>query len=202
MPPERNRDVTTTTSSSAPYRLPEASARDQDLRVDEPPLFRQEEEAATESPNEPVDSAEDNGFRRDFNAAVYERVRSIPEGRVASYGQIARMIGHPRHSRMVGAALKALPARLSNPYLPQTPSSTAPSDNDSALPPPEPNPDFVPWHRVVASSGMISPRANPAATRRQAEWLEAEGVTVLPANGEAATLDGGRVRMTQFGWAG
>jgi hypothetical protein len=101
----------------------------------------------------------------------------------------------------VGAALKVLPARLSNPYLP-LPESALNGNADEPLPLPTLNPDFVPWHRVVASSGLISPRANPAATRRQAEWLEAEGVTVLPANGEGAGLDGGRVRLSQFGWNG
>ena len=32
-------------------------------------------------------------------------VEEIPEGRVASYGQIARLIGRPRNSRLVGKAL-------------------------------------------------------------------------------------------------
>ncbi|GAA5983155.1 hypothetical protein JCM10908_000175 [Rhodotorula pacifica] len=193
------------TSVVAPYRLYAGRAREEDLRVDDPPLFR-----PAEPPRAPPvashDSAEDTspGLRRDFNSSVYECVRSIPEGKVASYGQVARLIGHPRHSRMVGAALKVLPARLSNPYLPQTASSSTGNadDPDAPLPLPTPNPEFVPWHRVVASSGLISPRANPAATRRQAEWLEAEGVTVLPANGEGAGLDGGRVRLSQFGWDG
>ncbi|GAA5872144.1 hypothetical protein JCM3774_002282 [Rhodotorula dairenensis] len=179
-------------TSATPYPLADMRGREQDLRVDDPPLFR-EEDSPRDSSSTPLDSSEDNssGFRRDFNSSVYECVRRIPEGKVASYGQIARLIGHPRHSRMVGAALKVLPARLSNPYLPQTASSSD-GGADEPLPLPTLNPDFVPWHRVVASSGLISPRANPAATRRQAEWLEAEGVTVLPANGEGAGLDGGR----------
>ncbi|BGP58348.1 Alkyltransferase-like protein 1 [Rhodotorula sphaerocarpa] len=205
MPPERT-PTTTLPPSIAPYHTQLVTAPEPDLRVDDLPLFRAED-LEPDSPAEsqrrrqpsPVgsaaSSAEDNSFRRDFNAAVYECV--------ASYGQIGRLIGHPRHSRMVGAALKALPARLANPYLPQTvPPDSHLGLEASPLPPPLPNPDFVPWHRVVASSGLISPRGNPAATRRQAEWLIAEGVTVLPANGEAATLDGGRVRMSAFGWSG
>ena len=44
---------------------------------------------------------------------LYERMRlvclSIPAGRVATYGQIARMIGRPRASRAVGYALSAAP---------------------------------------------------------------------------------------------
>ena len=36
---------------------------------------------------------------------VYEIVKKIPEGRVATYGQIARLLGNPRYSRVVGYAL-------------------------------------------------------------------------------------------------
>ena len=41
---------------------------------------------------------------------VYAAVRRIPRGRVATYGQIARMIGRPRAARVVGYALSAAPA--------------------------------------------------------------------------------------------
>ena len=40
---------------------------------------------------------------------VYAAVRRIPRGRVATYGQIARMIGSPRGARIVGYALSAAP---------------------------------------------------------------------------------------------
>ena len=40
---------------------------------------------------------------------VYAAVREIPRGRVATYGQIARMIGRPRAARAVGYALSAAP---------------------------------------------------------------------------------------------
>ena len=40
---------------------------------------------------------------------VYAAVRRIPRGRVATYGQIARMIGRPRAARAVGYALNAAP---------------------------------------------------------------------------------------------
>ena len=43
---------------------------------------------------------------------IYAVVRRIPFGRVASYGQIARMLGNPRLSRIVGCALNAAPADL------------------------------------------------------------------------------------------
>ena len=41
---------------------------------------------------------------------VYAAVRRIPRGHVATYGQIARMIGRPRAARAVGYALSAAPA--------------------------------------------------------------------------------------------
>ena len=36
---------------------------------------------------------------------IYDIVRRIPPGRVATYGQIARMLGNPRFSRIVGCAM-------------------------------------------------------------------------------------------------
>lgn len=58
---------------------------------------------------------------------IYQVVALIPYGRVATYGQIARLAGLPRHARLVGYALNRLSA-----------------DND------------LPWHRVVNSQGSIS----------------------------------------------
>jgi methylated-DNA-protein-cysteine methyltransferase related protein len=84
-----------------------------------------------------------------FFARVYDAVRAIPRGRVATYGQLARLIGVPRGARAVGWALRALsPARERR----------------------------VPWHRVVGAGGRISPRAGagPLVQRRR---LRREGVT-------------------------
>lgn len=41
---------------------------------------------------------------------VYEVVRQIPFGRVSTYGQIAKLLGNPRLSRVVGYAMGAAPA--------------------------------------------------------------------------------------------
>ena len=40
-----------------------------------------------------------------FSAEVYEVVRQIPKGKVATYGLIARLIGYPNHARFVGRAM-------------------------------------------------------------------------------------------------
>lgn len=87
-------------------------------------------------------------------ASVYERiyaaVRSIPAGRVATYGQIARMVGRCT-PRMVGYAMAALPDGTD-----------------------------VPWHRVVNREGRVSVRSRGDGARRQRMALEAEGVRFGP----------------------
>ena len=60
---------------------------------------------------------------------IYAVVSRIPRGRVATYGQIARLAGIPGQARLVGYALHALPADKS-----------------------------LPWQRVVNALGAISPR--------------------------------------------
>jgi methylated-DNA-protein-cysteine methyltransferase-like protein len=78
---------------------------------------------------------------------VYAVVRRIPEGRVATYGQVARLAGLGDSARQVGYALHALPA-LSG----------------------------VPWHRVINARGEISlPRATGGDVTQRLR-LEREGV--------------------------
>jgi methylated-DNA-protein-cysteine methyltransferase-like protein len=79
---------------------------------------------------------------------IYRAVMRIPYGRVATYGQVARIAGMPRHHRQVGRALRDLV--------------------DDGL---------VPWHRVVDASGRISARSpHGEPERRQRGLLEAEGI--------------------------
>ncbi len=61
---------------------------------------------------------------------IYEVTRRIPRGRVATYGQIARLVGMPKAARQVGYAMAALGRGA-------------------------PRPD-VPWHRVVNAKGESS----------------------------------------------
>lgn len=77
---------------------------------------------------------------------IFEVVRSIPRGRVASYGQIASVVGRCS-PLMVGYAMAAVPF-----------------DSD------------VPWHRVVNRKGMISSRGDGDGEKIQRILLEAEGV--------------------------
>ena len=78
---------------------------------------------------------------------IYEVVRRIPEGRVATYGQVARLAGLGRQARQVGYALHALP-----------------DGHD------------VPWHRVINARGEISMRTDPVHEGLQREMLEEEGI--------------------------
>lgn len=83
---------------------------------------------------------------------IYEMVCSIPDGKVATYGQIARLIGLPRNARQVGYALAALPEEHQ-----------------------------VPWHRVVNTKGEISSRSKAGYEDYQRILLEEEGVEFNPA---------------------
>jgi methylated-DNA-protein-cysteine methyltransferase-like protein len=46
----------------------------------------------------------------DFYQSVYQLVRTVPEGRVATYGQVAAQLGKPRGARLVGWALNVCPS--------------------------------------------------------------------------------------------
>ena len=84
------------------------------------------------------------------DAPVYEQiyavVRQIPAGRVATYGQVAAIVGNCT-ARMVGYAMAAL-------------------EYNSG----------VPWQRVINSQGKVSPRTGGSGSAKQRQLLEAEGV--------------------------
>ncbi len=79
---------------------------------------------------------------------IYDVVRRIPCGRVATYGQVAREAGLGGQARLTGYALHNLPEG---------------SD--------------VPWHRVVNARGRISLDDTYGGGNLQRALLEAEGVT-------------------------
>ena len=78
---------------------------------------------------------------------IYDAVRRIPRGRVATYGGIAELAGLEGHARQVGYALHDLPSNSG-----------------------------VPWHRVINAKGEISPRTGGDSHELQRMLLEAEGV--------------------------
>ena len=86
----------------------------------------------------------DNTFEK-----IYEVVRRIPRGAVATYGQVALLAGNPRWARVVGYALHV-----------------------------NPDPDGIPCYRVVNRDGRVSPAFAFGGENRQIALLEADGVTV------------------------
>ncbi len=80
---------------------------------------------------------------------IYEAVKRIPKGKVATYGQIAELAGNPRMSRAVGNALHK-----------------------------NPDPEGVPCYRVVNSKGELSGEFAFGGPGRQQALLEADGVQV------------------------
>jgi methylated-DNA-protein-cysteine methyltransferase-like protein len=77
---------------------------------------------------------------------IYAVVRRIPAGRVATYGQVARLAGLGPHARQVGYALSAL----------------GPGTR-------------LPWHRVVNAQGAVSRRAAAGGEVSQRLLLLREG---------------------------
>ena len=87
---------------------------------------------------------------RNFFLDVYEVVKLIPEGKVTSYGSIAKYLGAVRSSRMVGWAMNAAHGKSE-----------------------------VPAHRVVNRAGLLTGKEHfedPFAMQRK---LEAEGIAVI-----------------------
>ena len=85
-----------------------------------------------------------------FFEKVYEIVEQIPCGKVATYGQIARMCASPRSSRAVGYALHV-----------------------------NPRPGIIPCHRVVNREGRLAPAFAFGGPEAQAALLEREEVSVF-----------------------
>ena len=78
---------------------------------------------------------------------IYEVVRQIPRGKVATYGQVAALAGNRRWARVVGYALHV-----------------------------NPDPDGIPCYRVVNRLGEVSSAFAFGGKNRQIELLEADGI--------------------------
>ncbi len=78
---------------------------------------------------------------------IWSTVRKIPRGKVATYGQIARLSKLPRQARLVGYALHSLPYGIE-----------------------------IPWQRVVNAQGRISFPEQSQTYKKQKELLTKEGI--------------------------
>jgi methylated-DNA-protein-cysteine methyltransferase related protein len=98
----------------------------------------------------PAEEAPDPPPERPFDRRVWAAVALIPPGRLATYGQIAELIGAWGCARQVGWALRRLPL-----------------------------PSEIPWHRVVNAQGRIAMSlGREGSDWMQRELLLAEGIPV------------------------
>ena len=84
---------------------------------------------------------------------IWHVVSRIPRGKVATYGQVARLAGLPGYARYVGYTMKILPSGSK-----------------------------IPWFRVVNSQGQLSFPKHSLQYRAQQEKLEAEGIVFSEGN--------------------
>ena len=82
-------------------------------------------------------------------SSIYDIVKRIPCGRVATYGQIAELAGNRKMARVVGNVLHR-----------------------------NPDPDHIPCYRVVNSKGELAEKFAFGGAEAQKKLLEAEGVVV------------------------
>ena len=81
---------------------------------------------------------------------IYEAVKKIPKGKVATYGQVAELAGNKKMARAVGNALHK-----------------------------NPNPDSIPCYRVVNSKGELAGEFAFGGAGAQAKLLMADGIEVI-----------------------
>ena len=86
-----------------------------------------------------------------FKSLVFQTVKLIPKGRATSYGKIAKAIGYPNYSRLVGKVLA---------------NSSSETDN-------------IPAHRVVNSQGLLSGSKAFKHPNYMKDILESEGIKII-----------------------
>lgn len=86
-------------------------------------------------------------LRAKLNEMIWQVVAAIPPGKVATYGQIAKLCGYRNHARYVGQTLKQLPKGT-----------------------------LLPWHRVIDAKGQISFPVGSEGYLVQRTRLEQEGI--------------------------
>ena len=87
---------------------------------------------------------------RESYQRIWDAVRRVPRGRVATYGQIAYEAGYPKQARLAGYALFNTPPGVK-----------------------------LPWHRVINAQGRISFPPRSEHYKKQKTLLEREGVVFL-----------------------
>ena len=101
------------------------------------------------SPKPPITKAVGPATKLAFDA-IYAAVERIPRGNVSTYGTVATLAGLPGRARLVGTALKSVPASRK-----------------------------LPWHRVIAAGGRLAFPENSDAYEKQRKRLAREGVPMV-----------------------
>ena len=101
---------------------------------------------------------------------IYDVVKQIPKGTVATYGQVATLAGNKRWARVVGYALHA-----------------------------NPDPVHIPCHRVVNREGAVSEAFALGGGNRQVELLRTEGVEVTGKKVDLTKYRWNRMTMEMLG---
>lgn len=86
----------------------------------------------------------------DNREKIWQVVAQIPKGKVATYGQVARLAELPGYARCVGYTMKSLPAGTR-----------------------------LPWFRVVNSQGRLSFPHDSSQYQSQKSKLESEGIAFI-----------------------
>jgi O-6-methylguanine DNA methyltransferase len=89
-------------------------------------------------------------MKKTFREKVYEYTRKIPRGKVATYGQLARLVGVPKAARAVGMCMRT------NPDAPNTPC-----------------------HRVVSANGSLTGYSAAGGLTQKRKMLIREGVVMV-----------------------
>ncbi len=100
-------------------------------------------------------------MKNTYYSQIWQTVCAIPKGKVACYGQIADLAGLPGRARLVGKSLGFVPKDM-----------------------------FVPWYRVLRSTGQLAFPLGSEQALHQAGLLQEENVAVI-AN---------RVKLATFQW--
>lgn len=89
-------------------------------------------------------------MKSNLNIKVYEYLRTIPKGKVVTYGQIAEFLGNRHLSRVVGNILHA-----------------------------NSNPDYYPCFKVVNSQGKLAEHFGDGGKEGQQKRMEQDGIEVV-----------------------
>lgn len=96
-----------------------------------------------------VDLSEEFELKAKFSDKVMSICKSIPFGRVTTYGTVAALAGLPRGARLVGGMLHYMNVK-----------------------------DPIPWHRIINRHGFISTKCQDHPKQEQKMLLEEEGIEV------------------------